>query len=248
MGCCYMPGSNCSCWYYGGLDWGMNKFPILASQYGQVVRVQDQGKSGYGKHVRMSHLSGSWTTIYAHLDSWNVTEGQMVEPGTVIGISGNTGNSTGPHLHWEVRENDKPVDPMPLMVEDIAYLIDIHPGVPPPTEPPDYIIEVPRVMITAYPSLRVRQQPNTNSGTKIWTTIPSGKKVKVIDILPEDNYEQWLQIGYEQYIAMYYQGYQYAIWVDVPQPSGRDVIEAAPLSMSPSMLKNGIVNRFTSKG
>ncbi len=57
----------------------------------------------------MAH--GPFTTLYGHLDSINVGCGQMVSAGQVIGAIGSTGNSSGPHLHFEIRYNDIPTDP-----------------------------------------------------------------------------------------------------------------------------------------
>jgi murein DD-endopeptidase MepM/ murein hydrolase activator NlpD len=66
---------------------------------------------GYGNYTCIQH-SGSLSTCYAHQTSIGVSVGATVSQGQVIGQSGNTGNSTGPHLHFEVRVNGSPVDPM----------------------------------------------------------------------------------------------------------------------------------------
>ena len=57
------------------------------------------------------HGSGN-TTLYAHMSSRKVSVGQSVRQGDVLGITGSTGNSTGPHLHFEIKENDAIVDPL----------------------------------------------------------------------------------------------------------------------------------------
>ena len=66
---------------------------------------------GYGNYTCIQH-TGSLSTCYGHQSSFAVSAGQSVKQGQVIGSSGNTGNSTGPHLHFETRINGSPVDPM----------------------------------------------------------------------------------------------------------------------------------------
>ncbi|WDZ84956.1 peptidoglycan DD-metalloendopeptidase family protein [Micromonospora cathayae] len=78
--------------------------PVVASAPGTVDRVTDLGGTSYGKYVRIAH-SGGYHTYYAHLNGFNVSVGQSVGYGTVIGYVGSTGGSTGPHLHYEQRLN-----------------------------------------------------------------------------------------------------------------------------------------------
>lgn len=75
--------------------------PILSSADGTVIFVGDDTK-GYGKYIIICHYDGSGT-LYAHLNSISVSKWKSVKQGDVIGLSGNTGNSTGPHLHFEYR-------------------------------------------------------------------------------------------------------------------------------------------------
>jgi len=82
--------------------------PVKAAGGGRVVYVG--WSSGYGNTVIIEHQQGM-RTLYAHLNSFNVSSGQRVNRGQVIARSGNTGRSTGPHLHFEVRVNGRPVDP-----------------------------------------------------------------------------------------------------------------------------------------
>ncbi len=82
--------------------------PVHAAAAG---RVSQTGWSGeYGILVVVDHEDG-YSTYYAHLSRTTVTAGQYVEQGQVVGLSGNTGLSTGPHLHFEIREGAVPVDP-----------------------------------------------------------------------------------------------------------------------------------------
>ncbi|NES16784.1 MULTISPECIES: M23 family metallopeptidase [Micromonospora] len=78
--------------------------PVVASAPGTVDRVTDLGGTSYGKYVRIDHGNG-YTTYYAHLGAFNVSVGQTVGYGKVIGYVGSTGGSTGPHLHYEQRLN-----------------------------------------------------------------------------------------------------------------------------------------------
>ena len=86
--------------------------PILAARSGQVITsVYGSGAYwSYGNYVVIDHGDGE-TTLYAHMSSRAVSEGEMVTQGQVIGYVGTTGNSTGNHLHLEVRENGQRVDP-----------------------------------------------------------------------------------------------------------------------------------------
>lgn len=83
--------------------------PIRASKGGTVIIASYNG--GYGNYTCIDHGSGL-STCYAHQSSYAVSAGQRVSQGQVIGYSGNTGASTGPHLHFEVRINGAAQDPM----------------------------------------------------------------------------------------------------------------------------------------
>ncbi|MFI6272321.1 peptidoglycan DD-metalloendopeptidase family protein [Micromonospora zamorensis] len=78
--------------------------PVVASAPGTVDRVTDLGGTSYGKYVRINH-GGGYSTYYAHLNGFNVSVGQTVGYGKVLGWVGTTGGSTGPHLHYEQRLN-----------------------------------------------------------------------------------------------------------------------------------------------
>jgi murein DD-endopeptidase MepM/ murein hydrolase activator NlpD len=83
--------------------------PIYAADAGVVV-FAGWSDRGYGDLVIIDHLNG-FHTFYAHLSQWNVNCGQQVYAGTVVGLGGSTGNSTGPHLHFELLENGIRLDP-----------------------------------------------------------------------------------------------------------------------------------------
>mgnify|MGYP003543015124 FL=1 len=95
--------------FHSGLDIGGDYgMPIYAAASGTVIYAG--WISGYGNAVIIDH-GGGVTTLYGHNDSLNVSEGENVAQGQVIAMCGSTGNSTGPHCHFEVRENGEPVSP-----------------------------------------------------------------------------------------------------------------------------------------
>jgi murein DD-endopeptidase MepM/ murein hydrolase activator NlpD len=101
--------------YHSGID--------IAAAYGTAVAAADGGIAhdlvmscswglcGFGRYVVIVH-AGGFTSLYGHLSGWAVPDGAIVPQGTVIGYEGSTGNSTGPHLHFEIDLNGTPVNPM----------------------------------------------------------------------------------------------------------------------------------------
>ena len=98
---------------HSGLDFrGPTGAPIYSAAKGVVSFAG--WKSGYGKTVEVSHGNGLMTR-YAHMSRFAATEGQRVDAGDPIGAIGSTGRSTGPHLHFEVRINNRAVNPRPFL-------------------------------------------------------------------------------------------------------------------------------------
>ncbi|MEM1216385.1 MAG: peptidoglycan DD-metalloendopeptidase family protein, partial [Bacteroidota bacterium] len=91
--------------------------PIVATGNGRVKRTGRAG--GYGKLVVIDHGYG-YETYYAHMSKIDVRVGQKVERGEQIGRVGNTGTSTGPHCHYEVRKNGKPLDPINFVMDGLS--------------------------------------------------------------------------------------------------------------------------------
>jgi murein DD-endopeptidase MepM/ murein hydrolase activator NlpD len=104
--------------FHSGLD--------IATDYGTPVHASDGGivhnfatacswnpgaLCGYGRYVVIVH-AGGFTTLYGHLSGWAVADGTQVDKDTVIGYEGSTGNSTGPHVHFEIDLAGSPVDPL----------------------------------------------------------------------------------------------------------------------------------------
>jgi murein DD-endopeptidase MepM/ murein hydrolase activator NlpD len=90
--------------------------PVMAAGSGTVILagMAPAGYSGYGNVVMIDH-GGGIATLYAHLSRVDVAMGQVVQQGQQIGAIGATGMATGPHLHFEVRVNNTPTDPVPWL-------------------------------------------------------------------------------------------------------------------------------------
>lgn len=96
--------------FHSGIDLAAPAGSPLTATLGGVVSTAGWA-GGYGLLVTITHVGGV-ETRYAHLSRLNVTVGQTVEQGDVIGFVGSTGNSTGPHVHYEVRSNGAPLNPL----------------------------------------------------------------------------------------------------------------------------------------
>ena len=158
------PGSGYACRADGshnGIDFGIPEgTPIYAAADGKVTRA-DVDNSGYGIHIRIQH--DRFLTIYGHLRSLSVKAGDRVTAGQMIGESGNTGRSTGPHLHFEIRtvaDNCRTcIDPMPYLTIEGKY----------------------RGVVTDEGNgLRIRTKPNTSGEIKGY--LATGQIVDLMDI------------------------------------------------------------------
>jgi hypothetical protein len=200
--------------YNGGIDWGIpTGTSIKAAQVGTVTVVRNDA-TGYGSHVRIEHAEGNvkYTTIYGHLMKCKVEVGDVVSAGDVIGKSDSTGNSTGPHLHFELRRGTKPIDPAPLLVKTLAGLTSEE-----ETEDTPQDIGVEPAQFPGLPKARVLVATlNIRSGasvdSRIAGTLVMDEKVEVLRKVEQDN-NIWLQIGYQQYIAMKFDGNILVSWL-----------------------------------
>ena len=107
------PTTDCPAGFHTGLDIAdVQGTPIHAAAAGLAYALPDD--KGYGNHVVIQH-AGGLATIYGHMVRMNVGWRQPVAQGDLIGWVGTTGNSTGPHLHFEVRFGGAPLDPLPYL-------------------------------------------------------------------------------------------------------------------------------------
>ena len=84
-----------------------------------VVKKTERSGRGYGNHVIVDHGYG-YETIYAHMSQINVRQGQKVKRGDILGVVGNSGTSTGPHLHYEVVKNGNKINPVNFYYNDLS--------------------------------------------------------------------------------------------------------------------------------
>ena len=108
-----------------GLDMRLKTGDTVRAAFDGVVRYARYNHGGYGNLVIIRHYNGL-ETFYAHLSKIKVKENQTVYAGRMIGLGGSTGRSVGPHLHFEVRYQDVPLDPVRLIDTDSCRLISSY--------------------------------------------------------------------------------------------------------------------------
>jgi murein DD-endopeptidase MepM/ murein hydrolase activator NlpD len=191
--------------YNGGIDWAVaSGTSIKAAQAGKVTMTRNDA-TGYGNHVRIQHDDG-YLTIYGHMMDIKVKVGDEVKAGDAIGRSDNTGFSTGPHLHFELRKNSVAVDPAPMLVE---RLDGVEPGgdeqpagdqeQPGGGPEPESFPALPKARVISQIGLNVRSGPGISN--PLVGYLPAGTEVDVIRKVVQGS-DIWLQIGYQQFIAM----------------------------------------------
>lgn len=105
--------------FHAGLDFAAPQgTPIYATANGTIKTAGNLG-NGYGNHVIINHGYG-YETLYGHMFRINVRNGKYVKRGEILGYVGSTGKSTGPHLHYEVHKNGRPIDPVYFFYNDLT--------------------------------------------------------------------------------------------------------------------------------
>lgn len=105
--------------FHKGIDFTAPRgTPIVASGNGTVIRVENK-RFGYGKNVIIDHGYG-YSTLYGHMHEILVKKGEKIIRGQIIGKVGSSGTSTAPHLHYEVRINKKPVNPIDYCLDGLS--------------------------------------------------------------------------------------------------------------------------------
>lgn len=115
-----------------GIDLAAPRGSAVMSSHEGVVIYTGSGFKGYGKMVMVESADpregGNWATLYGHMDKILVYEGKKVKQGEVIGALGNTGRSSGPHLHFEIRRLNGPIDPLPMLPAGESLTNDVDNG------------------------------------------------------------------------------------------------------------------------
>lgn len=182
-----------------GIDYAVGVgTPVLAASGGKVVAA-GWDTTGYGSHVRVQHAEG--VTIYGHLSAIHVSVGQVVHAGEALGLSGNTGNSTGPHLHFEVRLGDgssikQAVDPMPLF--SMSEHHDIISSLPTTFPAPAVRVNVAALTVRRGPTIRERSVGMASYGDEL----------VCLGVVEKSDREVWLCVGHKQYVAAVYDDFQ----------------------------------------
>ncbi len=168
--------------------------PVYAAEDGTVDWVQawnghsTSGDQSYGNLVRIRHADyngGKLQTLYAHLKESKVKYGQAVKEGELIGYSGNTGNSTGPHLHFEVRLNGTRCNPLNWLDDDFSVArstvrLGSYTSVKRPATALVAGAELHLQRVPLYVSSTAVSAAGTVSGTYyVWSTEPADGRVRI---------------------------------------------------------------------
>ena len=116
------PVTRCSR-FHDGIDLQCNHARVYAMMPGMVKKVH-WGNGGYGNYVILNH--GTLECLYGHLDKITVRENEHIPAGTVVGISGSSGKSTGPHLHIRLQKNGKSINPEPFVAYLNGYITELQ--------------------------------------------------------------------------------------------------------------------------
>ena len=159
-----------------GIDFGVPVgTPVVAAHSGTIVEVRES--SSYGNMIRIRGDDGM-DTLYAHLSTFGVQQGQQVTAGQQIALSGNTGRSTGPHLHFEVIRNGTKIDPAPLLSLSGAEAIQRSEGQTPEPSPSESDASpVASTPATAAASTTPSTEPTTPAAEMLSTPASDGAAV-----------------------------------------------------------------------
>lgn len=166
--------------------------PVLAAAAGTVIKTGFEA-DGYGNYVKTAH-DGNYASIYAHLSEIWVKNGQVVEAGQQIGLSGSTGFSTGPHLHFEIRRDNQAIDPLPFLTAPGKEVTYLQVPLPLTSEVPASSAGIAVAQVTAE-LLNIRSQPNL--AAPVIGHLEKGRRITIL----ERSSTVWVKIGANAWVA-----------------------------------------------
>jgi hypothetical protein len=214
---------------HNGIDYGLpTGTPVLAAAPGKVI-ITGMDNTGYGLHVRVLLADGT-LNLYGHLSQISVSVGAAVQQGTILGLSGSTGNATGPHLHFEVRTNPNDcttaIDPAPLLAANQPQPTpqpQSQDNPPPAPVPPAGKQPLFKVKVVA-DVLHVRSSPEVTADNLLGQ-VEKGAEFTVYDLTGPTI---WVQVGDGQYCALSFNG---DIYLTPTALSGKNDLTPRPLSL-----------------
>jgi len=161
---------------HNGVDYGCPTGTHVKAAASGVVVLAGWDETGYGNRVKLDH--GGYETIYAHLSTVVAKRGQMVEVGEMIGASGSTGFSSGPHLHFELRVPEtKSIDYPQGAMNPLMFMLALTPINPPLPEGRGAGGEVGYVTVSVGGGANLRLSP----GGQVLGAAPYGSTLKIAD-------------------------------------------------------------------
>ncbi|WDI31982.1 peptidoglycan DD-metalloendopeptidase family protein [Hyphococcus flavus] len=150
--------------------------PVKAAGEGKVIDATSryQGSTAWGNVVVIDHGHGL-VTRYAHLDSFIVHKGEIVDAGDVIGAVGSTGKATGPHLHFEILENGTPIDPAPVLA--LAPAVTPVPSAAPKTKHSRHVPVAPAPEVAPIPTAEPAPSPKVNHIQRVKSTEKKARRL-----------------------------------------------------------------------
>ena len=198
---------------HNGIDWGIpNGTPVLGAQVGKIDKIANEA-GGYGLYLVISHEAGEYFTYYAHLQCVYGSVGEEVGCGEAVAASNNSGNSTGPHLHFGLRipgtnpEYKGYVDPLPYFSSGGCD------GDQPPVEPPQeqqLLTVIPGRYQVTVETLNVRKGPSTTY--PLADQVTQGEVLEVVGAVEPGSL--WAQLQDGNFVAMIWYGAHYLEKID----------------------------------
>lgn len=172
---------------HSGVDFALPKGTNVRAAAAGIIKAVHWSQRGYGIHILIDH-GGGIESLYAHLLTTSFPVGTAVEPGQIIAMSGSSGNSTGPHLHFEIRRDGKAVDPLPL-IQGAEEKVD-------PGAARKWVVSVDQLNVRSGPSLAYAVVRRLNRGEMF------GEFTR--------RESTWIRIGINEWVAAQYMNEQNA--------------------------------------